>query len=181
KVKIAKTTDMSELPIERWTDSRRWGPSRREEGFRWYEEKHSNPLGSSRASEKEPLCKQTSAAFVKTEGGQKTLHLIAYFTRSTAKQLGTVDGLPGIRHLEVPPGMFMNARQDVASSGLPASSITRKRLRGAHMHMHSMGRPTGFLPTLSPISLSKAIELDRYSALQQHPPLQPVTKRCIIA
>ncbi|KAJ6460294.1 hypothetical protein C8R45DRAFT_1180458 [Mycena sanguinolenta] len=180
KVKIAKTTDMSELPIERWTDSRRWGPSRREEGFRWYEEKHSNSLDSCRVSEKEPLCKQTYSAFVKTEGGQKTLHLIAYFTRSTAEQLGTVDGLPDVRHLEVPLGMFMNARQDMASSGLPASSIKRKRLRDGCMHMHSMGRPTGFLPTLPPIS-SKAIELDRYSALQPHPPFQPLTKRCIIA
>jgi hypothetical protein len=26
-----KITDMSELPIERWTDSKRWGPSRRRE------------------------------------------------------------------------------------------------------------------------------------------------------
>ncbi|KAJ6478282.1 hypothetical protein C8R45DRAFT_833165, partial [Mycena sanguinolenta] len=130
-VKIAKTTDMSELPIECWTDSRRCGPSRREEvsvfvrcpnfsqvfyGYQCNPLNHISFPSGCGMSEKEPLCKQTYSAFVKTEGAQKTLHLIAYFTRSTVEQLGTVDSLPDVRHLQVPAGMFVNARKHLGPS-----------------------------------------------------------------
>ncbi|KAJ6493296.1 hypothetical protein C8R45DRAFT_989331 [Mycena sanguinolenta] len=126
----ARCPNTFDLGIERWTDCRRWGPSRRREDFLWYEEQKSDPLGplgSGGTSEKEPLCKQTYSAFVETKRGQRKWHLVAYFTGSTVEQLGTVDSLPDVRHLEVPAGTFVNAKKQLGPSRLLEYIQTRER------------------------------------------------------
>ncbi|KAJ6478403.1 hypothetical protein C8R45DRAFT_833209, partial [Mycena sanguinolenta] len=114
----AERTDTSDQRIRRWTDSRHWGASReREVLFHGYQNESLNP-----SVEREPLLKQTYSAFVKT-GGHKKWHLIAYFTQSTVDQLDTVQGRPDIRYLEVPLGMFINARKRLITSPVDLSTF----------------------------------------------------------
>ncbi|KAJ7757763.1 hypothetical protein DFH07DRAFT_742037 [Mycena maculata] len=111
------------LGIERFTEGRRWCPSRVRDEFLFYCEKSwSSPSLVRRfsyalhsASSREPpgleqLVKQTYSAWVDTGKGKRKWHLTAYFTQSTVDGLGTVDNIPNVRKLDVPAGMFTSTR-----------------------------------------------------------------------
>ncbi|KAJ7835964.1 Gti1/Pac2 family-domain-containing protein [Mycena leptocephala] len=115
------STEITDVGIERWTDSRRWGPSRVRDEFLFYFEKDSDALVAvltisyTHGSDLQPvggeqLIKQTYCAWVETEKGRRKWHLISYFTEATVGELGTVDDIPDVHQLEVPAGMFTSAR-----------------------------------------------------------------------
>ncbi|KAL0956833.1 hypothetical protein HGRIS_002944 [Hohenbuehelia grisea] len=121
------------LGIERWTDSIRWGPSRVRDEFLFYLEKEAEhadvEMGSdsdanspSRFSpsykfHRENLIKQTYSVFVETPRGRRKWHLIAYFTHDSLDYLHTVDDIPQLASLHVPPGKYKSAR---SSKGRPS-------------------------------------------------------------
>ncbi|RDX54921.1 hypothetical protein OH76DRAFT_849617 [Lentinus brumalis] len=101
--------------IERWTDGRRWGPSRVRDEFLYYQEK----LPDFEADEElsclifgSRLIKQTYSVYVETPTGRRKWHLVAYFTGETLERLLTIDDIPelaAIRSL-IPPGKYTTAR-----------------------------------------------------------------------
>ncbi|KAI0948991.1 hypothetical protein AcW1_008712 [Taiwanofungus camphoratus] len=105
--------------ITRWTDGRRWGPSRVRDEFLFYQEKlpefeadaetTSLILGSR-------LVKQTYSAFVNTPHGRRKWHLVAYFTRETLGALLTIDHIPGLAALrdDIREGQYLTARTSKA-------------------------------------------------------------------
>ncbi|KAF9236366.1 Gti1/Pac2 family-domain-containing protein [Melanogaster broomeanus] len=137
-------TEITGLGIERFTEGRRWSPSRVRDEFLFYYEKYTPPAdaGHSGSSDKQPprdwdpLVKQTYSVWVDTEKGRRKWHLTAYFTQATVDQLGTIDDIPGVAELVVPEGTFQStrvnknrkgddkgARSDVLKA--PTSSVTR--------------------------------------------------------
>jgi len=115
------------LGIERWTDSIRWGPSRVRDEFLYYHEKDA-PGDRELTSDSEPtsprpphgffrnnLIKQTYSVFVETSRGRRKWHMIAYFTQESLNYLRTIDDLPQLSSLNVPPGKYKTARS--AKSG----------------------------------------------------------------
>jgi len=119
-------TEPMGLGIERWTDSIRWGPSRVREEFLFYHEKDPDPIdidlsydsdaasplgyGPVHVLMRENLIKQTYSVFVETTNGRRKWHLIAYFTQDTVDYLRTVDDLPYLACIKVPPGLYKSAR-----------------------------------------------------------------------
>ncbi|KAE9393218.1 hypothetical protein BT96DRAFT_887396 [Gymnopus androsaceus JB14] len=122
------------LGIERWTDSIRWGPSRVKDEFLFYHEKDSEagdlelasesdgpvtPHHYSRGFYRENLIKQTYSVFVETPRGRRKWHLIAYFTQESLEYLHTIDDVPGLSNIRVPPGKYKSARS--AKNGRPST------------------------------------------------------------
>ncbi|KAG8214269.1 hypothetical protein J3R82DRAFT_11083 [Butyriboletus roseoflavus] len=130
-------TEITGLGIERFTEGRRWSPSRVRDvrshfitidtcsrsflylqEFLFYYEKYTPPpdAGHSGTSDKQPprdwdpLVKQTYSVWVETEKGRRKWHLTAYFTQATVDQLGTIDDIPGVAELVVPEGTFQSTR-----------------------------------------------------------------------
>ncbi|KAJ3807158.1 Gti1/Pac2 family-domain-containing protein [Lentinula lateritia] len=119
------------LGIERWTDSIRWGPSRVKDDFLFYHEKEPDAADLELASEsngpitphhysrgfyRENLIKQTYSVFVETPRGCRKWHLIAYFTQESLEFLHTIDDIPGLSNLHVPPGKYKSARSPKGKS-----------------------------------------------------------------
>ncbi|KAG2112078.1 Gti1/Pac2 family-domain-containing protein [Suillus clintonianus] len=122
------------LGIERWTDGKRWGPSRVRDEFLFYTEKDPEPvdvepnsdsdttIGSSPLAHagtpneyvRVSLVKQTYSVFVETPRGRKKWHLIAYFTHDTLDYLRTVSDLPDLARVVVPPGNYRSARHNTS-------------------------------------------------------------------
>lgn len=112
--------------IERWTDSRSWGPSRVRDEFLFYHERERSPVELEMASDsdttlasqrpspprtrKKNLIKQTYSVLVQTQRGRRKWHLTAYFTQDTLENLRTIDDLPELASLHVPPGKYISAR-----------------------------------------------------------------------
>ncbi|KIY70645.1 hypothetical protein CYLTODRAFT_419598 [Cylindrobasidium torrendii FP15055 ss-10] len=127
------------LGIERWTDSIRWGPSRVKDEFLYYQEKctesadadcmtsdsdttgHSPEASAARHVFRDHLIKQTYSVFVETPRGRRKWHLIAYFTQDSLSYLRTIDEMPGIASVYVPPGKYKSAR---SAKGRPRDSIS---------------------------------------------------------
>ncbi|KAI0759844.1 Gti1/Pac2 family-domain-containing protein [Trametes elegans] len=121
--------------IERWTDGRRWGPSRVRDEFLYYQEK----LPDFEADEElsaliygSRLIKQTYSVFVDTPTGRRKWHLaVAYFTGETLERLLTVDDFPELAaiRLMIPSGKYTTARQarqrarPEHTPGVPASFV----------------------------------------------------------
>ncbi|KAF8893452.1 Gti1/Pac2 family-domain-containing protein [Infundibulicybe gibba] len=112
-------TEITGLGIERFTEGRRWSPSRVRDEFLFYYEKYSPPTESGHqgtATAKhpprdwDPLVKQTYSVWVETEKGRRKWHLTAYFTQATVDQLGTIDDFKEVRDLVVPDGLFKSTR-----------------------------------------------------------------------
>ncbi|KAJ7121347.1 Gti1/Pac2 family-domain-containing protein [Mycena crocata] len=119
-------TEPMQLGIERWTDSIRWGPSRVREEFLFYAEKDPDPIdidlsydsdaasplgyGPSHVLLRENLIKQTYSVFVETPNGRRKWHLIAYFTQDSVDYLRTVEDIPYLACIIVPPGIYKSAR-----------------------------------------------------------------------
>ncbi|KAI6002937.1 Gti1/Pac2 family-domain-containing protein [Pisolithus albus] len=118
-------TEITGLGIERFTEGRRWSPSRVRDEFLFYYEKYTPPAeaGSSGACEKQPpkgwdpLVKQTYSVWVETEKGRRKWHLTAYFTQTTVDQLGTIDDIPKVAELVVPEGTFQSTRVSKSRKG----------------------------------------------------------------
>ncbi|KAF9462456.1 Gti1/Pac2 family-domain-containing protein [Collybia nuda] len=112
-------TEITGLGIERFTEGRRWSPSRVRDEFLFYYEKYSpiaDANNSSVSLEKQPprdwdpLVKQTYSVWVETEKGRRKWHLTAYFTQTTVDDLGTIDDILGVQELAPPPGLFKSTR-----------------------------------------------------------------------
>ncbi|PFH49750.1 hypothetical protein AMATHDRAFT_146849, partial [Amanita thiersii Skay4041] len=111
-------SEITGLGIERFTEGRRWSPSRVRDEFLFYYEKYVPPPEAHAGSQAErlpprdwdPLVKQTYSVWVETGKGRRKWHLTAYFTQATVDRLGTVDDIPGVRDLAVPEGMFKSTR-----------------------------------------------------------------------
>jgi len=143
------------LGIERWTDGKRWGPSRVRDEFLFYQEKDPDPidvdansdsdttLGSGshphNNSRQEPvrssLVKQTYSVYVDTPRGRRKWHLIAYFTADTADDLRTVSDIPELARLNVPPGKYRSARHN------PARHRAHRDEQGVHLPPHQQFAP----------------------------------------
>ncbi|KAF8813900.1 hypothetical protein BYT27DRAFT_7083823 [Phlegmacium glaucopus] len=112
-------SEITGLGIERFTEGRRWSPSRVRDEFLFYYEKYSPPADVSNignSAERHPprdwdqLVKQTYSVWVETDKGRRKWHLTAYFTQATIDQLGTVDDIPHVRDIVVTDGMFKSTR-----------------------------------------------------------------------
>ncbi|KAF4621484.1 hypothetical protein D9613_000318 [Agrocybe pediades] len=117
-------SELTGLGIERFTEGRRWSPSRVRDEFLFYYEKfpaaetnrNTNSTGAHDETENppprgwDPLVKQTYSVWVQTERGRRKWHLTAYFTQSTIDHLGCIDDDPRIKDIIVPPGVFTSTR-----------------------------------------------------------------------
>ncbi|KIM45336.1 hypothetical protein M413DRAFT_442013 [Hebeloma cylindrosporum] len=112
-------SELTGLGIERFTEGRRWSPSRVRDEFLFYYEKYSPPpdamqpgISAERQPPRDwdPLVKQTYSVWVQTDKGRRKWHLTAYFTQATIDQLGTIDDNPRVREVIVPDGMFKSTR-----------------------------------------------------------------------
>ncbi|KAH0828184.1 Gti1/Pac2 family-domain-containing protein [Lanmaoa asiatica] len=125
-------TEITGLGIERFTEGRRWSPSRVRDEFLFYYEKYTPPAdaGHSSTSDKQPprdwdpLVKQTYSVWVETEKGRRKWHLTAYFTQATVDQLGTIDDIPVVAELVVPEGTFQSTRVSKNRKGDDARART---------------------------------------------------------
>ncbi|KAG1901856.1 Gti1/Pac2 family-domain-containing protein [Suillus fuscotomentosus] len=121
------------LGIERWTDGKRWGPSRVRDEFLFYQERDPEPVDIEPNSDSDTtplaqpgvnheyvrasLVKQTYSVFVETPVGRKKWHLIAYFTHDSLDYLRTVSDLPDLARIVVPPGNYRSARHNTSKHG----------------------------------------------------------------
>ncbi|KIK69278.1 hypothetical protein GYMLUDRAFT_152473, partial [Collybiopsis luxurians FD-317 M1] len=127
-------TEITGLGIERFTEGRRWSPSRVRDEFLFYYEKysppesklvilpsllpnlqliipnHSGPEKQQAPRDWDPLVKQTYSVWVETDKGRRKWHLTAYFTQLTVDNLKTIDDVLGVGDLVVPEGMFKSTR-----------------------------------------------------------------------
>ncbi|KAK7002431.1 Gti1/Pac2 family-domain-containing protein [Favolaschia claudopus] len=108
-VYVWEESDASGIGIERWTDGKRWGPSRVQQEFLVYEETD-NLEEDGIWSTRQLLAKKTYSAFVQTNLGRRKWHLCTYFEQSMETPLGTVDEIVILQSLVVPLGMFVGAR-----------------------------------------------------------------------
>ncbi|TEB30387.1 hypothetical protein FA13DRAFT_1630840 [Coprinellus micaceus] len=110
-------SEITGLGIERFTEGRRWTPSRVRDEFLFYYERYMPPPDANQSPpdakpprDWEPLVKQTYSVWVDTESGRRKWHLTAYFTQGTIDQLRSVDDVPGVGDLVVPEGHFKSTR-----------------------------------------------------------------------
>lgn len=112
-------SEITGLGIERFTEGRRWSPSRVRDEFLFYYEKYApladiNNIGNSAdrhpPRDWDPLVKQTYSVWVETDKGRRKWHLTAYFTQATIDHLGTIDDIPHVRDVVVSDGMFKSTR-----------------------------------------------------------------------
>ncbi|KAJ7451858.1 hypothetical protein B0H11DRAFT_2075489 [Mycena galericulata] len=127
-------TEITGLGIERFTEGRRWSPSRVRDEFLFYYEKFVPPDNQRGTSSSEPvgwdqLVKQTYSVWVDTGKGRRKWHLTTYFTQATVDQLGTVDDIEDVRKLQVPAGMFTSTRvgkrKNTDADGASQPTVTR--------------------------------------------------------
>ncbi|KAJ6498794.1 hypothetical protein C8R45DRAFT_95140 [Mycena sanguinolenta] len=123
--------EITGIGIERFTEGRRWSASRVRDEFLFYYEKWVPDPNANNKKEPpgwEQLVKQTYSVWVETGKGRRKWHLTAYFTQSTVDQLGTVDDIPNVCHLQVPAGLFTSTRigkRKNAEHDVPAQSVAR--------------------------------------------------------
>ncbi|KAI0725274.1 Gti1/Pac2 family-domain-containing protein [Fomitopsis betulina] len=103
--------------IIRWTDGRRWGPSRVQGEFLIYHENlPALPPDINEADRNEyiasRLIKQTFSARVDVDGRRKKWHLVAYYTQRADRQLPRVFDVEPFRSLRntLPPHQYESAR-----------------------------------------------------------------------
>ncbi|KAF7782243.1 hypothetical protein Agabi119p4_1619 [Agaricus bisporus var. burnettii] len=119
------TESIGMVGIERWTDSRSWGPSRVRDEFLFYQERERSPVELEMQSDsdttltsqtspprtrRKDLIKQTYSVLVQTPRGRRKWHLTTYFTQDTLDDLSTIDDIPELRSLHIPPGKYSSAR-----------------------------------------------------------------------
>ncbi|KAF5380364.1 hypothetical protein D9615_004733 [Tricholomella constricta] len=178
-------SEITGLGIERFTEGRRWTPSRVRDEFLFYYERYSSP-SSNRRWEPTPrphdwdqLVKQTYSVWVDTEKGRRKWHLTAYFTDRTVNDLRTVDDIPRVRDLASPPGLYQSTRvaksrnrseeqpnlSNTGSAKVQQSSVSRTYAPFSHYNhypSHSTSAPSSESVTM--------YDPYRHSAANQHPP-----------
>ncbi|KAJ7160275.1 hypothetical protein C8R46DRAFT_1107589 [Mycena filopes] len=116
----SQNTEITGIGIERFTEGRRWSPFRSRDEFLFYYERWVPDPNQPEVTEPPPgwipLVKQTYSVWVQTERGRRKWHLTAYADHlgapgsTTDDHLGTLDDMPDILSLEVPPDVFMSTR-----------------------------------------------------------------------
>ncbi|KZT10894.1 uncharacterized protein LAESUDRAFT_693320 [Laetiporus sulphureus 93-53] len=107
--------DSSGEGITRWTDGRRWSPSRVRDEFLFYVEQlpdfDADPAMRQEILDSR-LIKQTYSAFVNLPVGRRKWHLVAYHTDTTRDTLPQIQFHPILGPLRdnVPEGLFQTAR-----------------------------------------------------------------------
>jgi len=134
--------EVTGLGMERWTDGISWSASRIAQEFLFYRQRDTDPeSGQSSAqwanimkrdprsggnsnprSEVDRLIKQTFSVHVslpedRPRGVTRKWHLTAYFSQATLDSLSTIDMIPGVGDVSVPPGWFKNARASKGRAG----------------------------------------------------------------
>ncbi|KAF9068904.1 Gti1/Pac2 family-domain-containing protein [Rhodocollybia butyracea] len=173
------------IGMERWTDGLQWGPSRVRDEFLFYHQKESDiedhllsPVspwaqllrgretssnsGGSPSSQPERLVKQTYSVYVslpadRAHGIVRKWHLTAYFSQERLSRLRTIDSIPGIGNVEVPEGLFRNARNkprrdSQATMTLPGGSSSAS-IRPAISHHAGTAVLLSESPTVAPSTL----------------------------
>jgi len=151
-------SEITGLGIERFTEGRRWSPSRVRDEFLFYYEKFVPLPETSSLSEKmssrvwDPLVKQTYSVWVETERGRRKWHLTAYFTQATVDRLGTVDDIPGVRELIVPNGIFKSTRssKNRNKSDEPGRPVDKPKLPSAATRTYAPFPSPALYPTSNP-------------------------------
>lgn len=126
-----------DIGLKRWTDGLMWSCSRMREPFLFYEEKtlgdQSDPksrkdlTGTKHAKELPStglLVKQTYSAIVTLPGSppdpkRRKWHITCYFTHEDFPHLPTLDMIPALQGVKVPPGVYRSgkSRQSARSNG----------------------------------------------------------------
>ncbi|EMD33711.1 hypothetical protein CERSUDRAFT_117787 [Gelatoporia subvermispora B] len=100
--------------IQRFTEGRRWGPSKARDSFLLYYEK-GTPIKPNIPGFSQPLVKLTYSVTINIPSGPpKKWHLNAYYTHTSYDRLLTLDQIPGLRDIEPPRGMYVCARATTA-------------------------------------------------------------------
>lgn len=107
-------TDVSGLGIVRWTEGKKWTPSRVVGDFLYYYEKvpDSVPPG-------DVLARQTYSTTIHAPEprGPFKICLCTYHSKNTLDQLKTIDEIPELRDLVVPEGTFVRQRKSSRKAG----------------------------------------------------------------
>ncbi|KAL9711525.1 hypothetical protein Ac2012v2_004596 [Leucoagaricus gongylophorus] len=106
-------TEPNGLGIERFTEGRRWSPSRVRDEFLFYYEKYLPSFDCTNPHpprDWDPLVKQTYSVWVETDRGRRKWHLTAYFTQATVDQLDSIDNMQVVRDFVVPESVFKSTR-----------------------------------------------------------------------
>ncbi|TFK70631.1 hypothetical protein BDN72DRAFT_896320 [Pluteus cervinus] len=173
-------TEITGLGIERFTEGRRWSPSRVRDEFLFYYEKYSPPADAAQSGtdrqpprDWDPLVKQTYSVWVETEKGRRKWHLTAYFTQATVDQLGTIDDLDGVRGLIVPDGIFKSTRlgknrgktddQHAGRNDSSKSATTVSRTYAAFPSPYPSSSQAGSPSASQPVSLFEPYQKPTYS------------------
>ncbi|THU96746.1 hypothetical protein K435DRAFT_797079 [Dendrothele bispora CBS 962.96] len=148
-------TEITGLGIERFTEGRRWSPSRVRDEFLFYYEKYTpqEQDSSSERSDKppadwDPLVKQTYSVWTETDKGRRKWHLTAYFTQGTVDNLGTVDDIRSVGDLTVPEGTFKSTRLNKSrhkneDRGDSTKESSTSRTYAAFPALYSSGNTSG--------------------------------------
>ncbi|EGO00318.1 hypothetical protein SERLA73DRAFT_180841 [Serpula lacrymans var. lacrymans S7.3] len=172
------------LGIERWTDGKRWGPSRVRDEFLFYHEKDPEPVdveltsdsdsihqrshpGPSRGHTRSSLVKQTYSVFVETPRGRRKWHLIAYFTHDTVEYLPSVDNVPELARLSVPTGMYRSARQHHPPRRRDNESYSIRGPHGSPVFADRFGRMLTSNAVLAPLAYLQNIPPPRRHPLDE--------------
>lgn len=134
--------------IERFTEGKRWTASRLRDDFLFYYEKylhlseHDQRIVSP-PKDWDPFVKQTYSAWVNTENGNRKWHLTAYYTQRTEDRLGTIDDIPALRDIVVPPGYFIS-NADIRSNRPVDAQHNAQR---SYNPLHQPPRPLHHTPS----------------------------------
>ncbi|KAG5653523.1 hypothetical protein H0H81_012597 [Sphagnurus paluster] len=145
-------SEITGLGIERFTEGRRWTPSRVRDEFLFYYEREPAP----RPHDWDQLVKQTYSVWVDTEKGRRKWHLTAYFTDRTVNDLRTVDDIHRLKDLVVPPGLYQSTR------------VAKSRNRSEDPSNKSKAQHSTVSRTYAPFS--------HYNHYPQHPPSATVSE-----
>ncbi|KAI9507478.1 hypothetical protein F5148DRAFT_112469 [Russula earlei] len=181
-------SESMEQGIERFTEGRSWGPSRARDDFLFYHEKDTapkslmvertrairyqeDPVGASSMRPRrrgEHMIKQTYSVYVQTADGVKKWHLNAYWTQETLDRLLTVDDIPELRSLEVPPGTYLCARTNRMRETVSRS--TNNLLSGVPHREPPLAVPvfTSYQPQRRPNERGSHLSLSPSSPISSH-------------
>ncbi|KZT29654.1 hypothetical protein NEOLEDRAFT_1174679 [Neolentinus lepideus HHB14362 ss-1] len=106
--------DISGLGIVRWTEGKKWSPSRVVGDFLYYYEKA--PEG---AHSGDLLARQTYSTTINAPEprGPFKICLCTYHSKNTVDGLSTIDEMPELKDLKVPEGMFVRQRKSSRKAG----------------------------------------------------------------
>ncbi|TFK49530.1 hypothetical protein OE88DRAFT_1609995, partial [Heliocybe sulcata] len=108
--------DITGLGIMRWTDGRKWSQSRTRDEFLYYEEEDPNgdyaraDRGTLSGKRPQRMVKQTYSAMVAPTALRGPYRIYTYYTDNSIRLLGTIDAIPELRDLQVPPGLFTRVK-----------------------------------------------------------------------